>query len=155
MIALVQRVAFARVRIDVRVVGAIDAGLLVFVCAAAPPNPFSVGSERRMTNHRKTQVQLPAIMPGEWRDEILAGRSANLGQVVQPRSPRQSVEFGDIAAQLGGLCRRRRRPGDPFARATDNGSAPHRPISSNWVGRLATATLPANGLLRTIGAGEA
>jgi D-tyrosyl-tRNA(Tyr) deacylase len=33
VIALVQRVAFARVRIDVRVVGEIDAGLLVFVCA--------------------------------------------------------------------------------------------------------------------------
>ena len=33
MIALLQRVARARVEVDARVVGAIDAGLLVFVCA--------------------------------------------------------------------------------------------------------------------------
>jgi hypothetical protein len=36
-------------------------------------------------------MHFPAIVPGPWLGEILAGVSANFGQVVQPGSPCQSV----------------------------------------------------------------
>jgi hypothetical protein len=44
-----------------------------------------------MLTPRKTPIHFPTIVPGPWRGEILAGISANFGQVVQPGSPCQSV----------------------------------------------------------------
>ncbi len=41
----------------------------------------------------KDEFKLPPVVPGEWRGEIYGGGSVNLGQVVQPGPPRQSVEF--------------------------------------------------------------
>lgn len=41
----------------------------------------------------KDEFKLPAVVPGEWQGEIYSGGSVNLGQVVQPGPPRQSVEF--------------------------------------------------------------
>lgn len=38
----------------------------------------------------------PAMVPGNWQGEIIGGGSVNLGQVVQPGPPRQSVEFSYI-----------------------------------------------------------
>ncbi len=39
-------------------------------------------------------------MPGQCRGEILAGGRANIGQVVQPRSPHTSNEFTYIVAAV-------------------------------------------------------
>lgn len=44
----------------------------------------------------KGKFQLPPIAPGSWRGEIVGQGSVNLGQVVQPGPPRQSVEFSYI-----------------------------------------------------------
>lgn len=44
----------------------------------------------------KGKFQLPPIVPGNWRGEIVGLGSVNLGQVVQPGPPRQSVEFSYI-----------------------------------------------------------
>lgn len=38
-------------------------------------------------------LQLPPIVAGEWRGEIVGAPGINFGQVVQPGPPRQSVEF--------------------------------------------------------------
>jgi hypothetical protein len=46
--------------------------------------------------HTKGTFQLPPLVPGNWRGEIVGGVSVNLGQVVQPGPPRQSVEFSYI-----------------------------------------------------------
>jgi hypothetical protein len=39
------------------------------------------------------RLQLPAIVPGDWRGEIAGSCSVNFGQTVQDGPPRQSVEF--------------------------------------------------------------
>jgi hypothetical protein len=54
-----------------------------------------------MKSRRKIRSpQFPEITAGEWRGEILPGASVNFGQVVQPGSPRQSVEFTYILAAV-------------------------------------------------------
>lgn len=44
----------------------------------------------------KSKFTLPPVAPGDWEGEIFGGGSVNLGQVVQPGPPRQSVEFSYI-----------------------------------------------------------
>src|SRR5436309_1064650 len=47
-----------------------------------------------MTVRKKaTRLQLPPIVTGEWRGEIVGSANINFGQVVQLCPPRQSVEF--------------------------------------------------------------
>lgn len=47
-----------------------------------------------MTVRKKaTRLQLPPLVAGEWRGEIVGSANINFGQVVQPGPPRQSVEF--------------------------------------------------------------
>lgn len=47
-----------------------------------------------MTVRKKAhRLQLPPLVAGEWRGEILGSANINFGQVVQPGPPRQSVEF--------------------------------------------------------------
>ncbi|RWC89825.1 MAG: hypothetical protein EOS32_28970 [Mesorhizobium sp.] len=47
-----------------------------------------------MTVRKKAnRLQLPPIVAGEWRGEIVGSANVNFGQVVQPGPPRQSVEF--------------------------------------------------------------
>lgn len=47
-----------------------------------------------MTARTKTnRFQLPPLVAGEWRGEIVGSANVNFGQVVHPGSPRQSVEF--------------------------------------------------------------
>lgn len=38
-------------------------------------------------------AQLPAILPGSWKGDLLGAASVNFGQEVQPGPPRQSIEF--------------------------------------------------------------
>jgi len=44
----------------------------------------------------KSEFTLPPVVPGDWEGEIFGSGSVNLGQVVQPGPPRQSVEFSYI-----------------------------------------------------------
>ncbi|MER9696996.1 hypothetical protein [Mesorhizobium sp. M0146] len=47
-----------------------------------------------MTVRKKaTRLQLPPLVAGEWRGEIVGSANINFGQVVQQGPPRQSVEF--------------------------------------------------------------
>ncbi|GLS39186.1 hypothetical protein GCM10010869_47830 [Mesorhizobium tianshanense] len=46
-----------------------------------------------MIARNKAHLQLPPIIAGDWRGEIVGVPSVNFGQVVQPGPPRQSVEF--------------------------------------------------------------
>nr|WIE93425.1 hypothetical protein P9270_010055 [Mesorhizobium sp. WSM4875] len=47
-----------------------------------------------MTARKKTRgLQLPPVVNGDWRGEIVGAPGINFGQVVQPGPPRQSVEF--------------------------------------------------------------
>ncbi|WP_292134868.1 hypothetical protein [Mesorhizobium sp.] len=47
-----------------------------------------------MTARTKTnRLQLPPLVAGEWRGEIVGSANVNFGQIVQPGPPRQSVEF--------------------------------------------------------------
>ncbi|BCG98691.1 hypothetical protein MesoLj131b_06910 [Mesorhizobium sp. 131-2-5] len=47
-----------------------------------------------MTARTKTnRLQLPPLVAGEWRGEIVGSANINFGHVVQPGPPRQSVEF--------------------------------------------------------------
>lgn len=39
------------------------------------------------------RLQLPAVVAGEWRGDIVGSANVNFGQVMQPGPPRQSVEF--------------------------------------------------------------
>ncbi|ESY64008.1 hypothetical protein X743_32130 [Mesorhizobium sp. LNHC252B00] len=48
------------------------------------------------TAGKRQGFRWPAIVPGDWQGEIIGGGSVNLGQVVQPGPPRQSVEFSYI-----------------------------------------------------------
>jgi len=45
---------------------------------------------------RHNGLTLPPVTPGDWKGEIVGSGSINLGQVVQPGPPRQSVEFSYI-----------------------------------------------------------
>ena len=51
-----------------------------------------------MAAKRKTGVQLPDIVAGEWRGEFAGSATLSLGQVVQPTKPPLSVEFSQIIA---------------------------------------------------------
>jgi hypothetical protein len=47
-----------------------------------------------MNARRKNRgLQLPPVVAGDWRGEIVGAPGINFGQVVQPGPPRQSVEF--------------------------------------------------------------
>lgn len=48
------------------------------------------------TSGKREGFGWPAIVPGDWQGEVVGGGSVNLGQVVQPGPPRQSVEFSYI-----------------------------------------------------------
>ncbi|MDX8501904.1 hypothetical protein RFM99_26255 [Mesorhizobium sp. VK4C] len=43
--------------------------------------------------NRTSNLKLPQVVTGDWRGEIVGAASVNFGQVVQPGSVRQSVEF--------------------------------------------------------------
>ncbi|RJT31352.1 hypothetical protein D3227_28625 [Mesorhizobium waimense] len=50
-----------------------------------------------MTVRKKaTRLQLPPLVAGEWRGEIVGSANINFGQSVQPGPPRQSVEFSYV-----------------------------------------------------------
>lgn len=51
---------------------------------------------RTRTARKSEGFPWPAIVPGNWQGEVVGGGSVNLGQVVQPGPPRQSVEFSYI-----------------------------------------------------------
>lgn len=53
-----------------------------------------------MPPKRKTAIQLPDIVPGEWRGAFAGSASLRLGQVVQTTEPPQSVEFSQIIASV-------------------------------------------------------
>jgi len=55
--------------------------------------PFWKEADGMTAQRKSSRLQLPAIVAGEWRGEIVGSANVNFGQVVQPGPPRQSVEF--------------------------------------------------------------
>lgn len=47
----------------------------------------------KRSSKKNDDLKLPAIVPGNWRGEIVGSGSVNFGQIVQPGPPQQAVEF--------------------------------------------------------------